>query len=136
MSITVATTRACCGAEQAEWTRRQEARLLPVPYYLLTPTVPQELRGAFLHYPVGIVAVFFTAVASAMKSVCARRKFLGGDTGFIAILHTWTRQTLFHPTSMCSSRPWRSLKAASSSFQQALMPPILNAGASLMGDQL
>jgi hypothetical protein len=27
-----------CGAEQAEWTRRQEARLLPV-YYLLTPTV-------------------------------------------------------------------------------------------------
>jgi len=71
-----------------------------------------------------------------MKSVCARRKFLGGDTGFIAILHTWTRQMLFHPTSMCSSRPWRSLKAAASSFQQGLMPPILNAGASLVGDQL
>ena len=28
------------GPQQAEWTRWQEARLLPV-YYLLTPTVPQ-----------------------------------------------------------------------------------------------
>jgi hypothetical protein len=58
--------------------------------------------GRFCIIPRGIGAVFFTAVASAMKSVCARRKFLGGDTGFIAILHTWTRQMLFHP--MCSSR--------------------------------
>jgi Transposase zinc-binding domain len=50
--------RACprCGArEQAEWTRRQEARLLPVPYYLLTVTVPAELRGVFLRYPVEMV---------------------------------------------------------------------------------
>ena len=28
-------------AEQAEWTRRQEPRLVPVPYYLLMSIVPQ-----------------------------------------------------------------------------------------------
>jgi hypothetical protein len=92
--------RACprCGArEQQEWTRRQEARLLPVPYYLLTVTVPQELRGAFLRYPAEMHPVFFAAVASAVKTLCAKRKYLGGQAGFVAILHTWTRRMLFHP---------------------------------------
>ena len=92
--------RACprCGAaEQAQWTRRQEARLLTAPYYLLTLTAPAEMRSVFLHYPVEMVPVFFAAIASALKALCARRKFLGGNIGFIAILHTWTRRMLFHP---------------------------------------
>jgi hypothetical protein len=66
-------------------------------YYLLTVTVPAELRGVFLRYPVEMVPVFFAAIASALKALCARRKFLGGNIGFIAILHTWSRRMLFHP---------------------------------------
>ena len=92
--------RACprCGAaEQAQWTRRQEARLLPVPYYLLTLTLPAEMRGVFLFYPVEMVPMFFAALADSLKALCARRKFLGGEIGFTAILHTWTRRMLFHP---------------------------------------
>jgi Putative transposase/Transposase zinc-binding domain len=92
--------RACprCGArEQAQWTRRQQARLLPVPYYLLTVTVPAELRGAFLHFPEELYPAFFAAVSGALKALCARRKLLGANIGFIAILHTWTRRMLFHP---------------------------------------
>ena len=57
--------RACprCGAaEQAQWTRRQEARLLPASYYLLTLTAPAEMRSVFLHYPVEMVPVFFAAM--------------------------------------------------------------------------
>jgi putative transposase/transposase-like zinc-binding protein len=92
--------RACprCGArEQAEWARRQQARLLPVPYYLLTLTVPEEMRGVFLHFPQELYPAFFAAVSDALKALCARSKFLGGNIGFIAILHTWTRRMLFHP---------------------------------------
>jgi Putative transposase/Transposase zinc-binding domain len=92
--------RACprCGAaEQAQWTRRQEARLLPVPYYLLTLTLPAEMRGVFLFYPVEMVPMFFAALADSLKALCVRRKFLGGEIGFTAILHTWTRRMLFHP---------------------------------------
>ena len=98
--ITAAITgrvRAAGHASRQQWTRRQEARLLPVPYYLLTLTVPAEMRSVFLHYPVEMVPVFFAAIASALKALCARRKFLGGNIGFIAILHTWTRRMLFHP---------------------------------------
>ena len=92
--------RACprCGAaEQEQWARRQEAQLLPVPYYLLTLTVPAEMRGVFLHYPVEIIPVFFAALVSSLKALCSRRKFLGGEIGFTAVLHTWTRRMLFHP---------------------------------------
>ena len=92
--------RACprCGAaEQAQWTRRQEARLLPVPYYLLTLTVPEQLRAAFRRYPAELHPIFFAAVADSMKALCAKEKYLGGESGFIAVLHTWTRRMLFHP---------------------------------------
>ena len=92
--------RACprCGAaEQAQWTRRQEARLLPVPYYLLTLTAPAEMRGVFLHYPQEFSPAFFAAVSGALKALCASKRFLGGNTGFTAIVHTWTRRMLFHP---------------------------------------
>jgi hypothetical protein len=92
--------RACprCGAaEQAQWTRRQEARLLPVPYYLLTLTVPAEMRNVFLRFPQELYPAFFAAVAGTLKALCARKKLLGGNIGFIAILHTWTRRMLFHP---------------------------------------
>ena len=70
---------------------------MTAPYYLLTLTAPAEMRSVFLHYPVEMVPVFFAAIASALKALCARRKFLGGNIGFIAILHTWTRRMLFHP---------------------------------------
>jgi hypothetical protein len=59
----------------------------------------------FLHYPVEMVPVFFAAIASALKALCARRKFLGGNIGFIAILHTWTRRMLFHPHPLSSAKP-------------------------------
>src|SRR4051812_34901490 len=42
--------RACpkCGAPEADaWQERQRERLLPLPYFLLTFTIPKELRAAF-----------------------------------------------------------------------------------------
>ena len=63
----------------------------------MTLTVPEEMRGVFLHFPQELYPAFFAAVSGALKALCARRKFLGGNIGFIAILHTWTRRMLFHP---------------------------------------
>jgi hypothetical protein len=54
------------------------------------------MRAAFLHFPQELYPAFFAAVSGALKALC-RRKFLGGNIGFIAILHTWSRRMLFHP---------------------------------------
>ena len=92
--------RSCprCGSrEQAVWAARQEARLLPVPYYLVTVTVPDPLRQLFGCYPRELYPLFFAESAAALKDLCANPRHLGGEPGFIAVLHTWTRRMLHHP---------------------------------------
>ena len=87
----------CGGGAQAEWAARQEARLLPVNYYLITITVPDPLRRLFASYPRELYPLFFDQSAEALKELCANPRHLGGEPGFIAVLHTWTRRMLHHP---------------------------------------
>ena len=87
----------CGGADTAAWTARQEARLLPVDYFLVTFTVPQELRGAFARHPEAMHAVLFRESAGALQQVAAERRLLGAELGFVGVLHTWGRQLQHHP---------------------------------------
>ena len=92
--------RACpqCGShDQLVWAARQQARLLPVPYYMLTFTVPEQLRAWFLRYDAVGYKVLFAATATAIKELFANEKHFGGTAGFISVLHTWTRQLGYHP---------------------------------------
>ena len=87
-----------CGSRpQAEWAARQEVRLLPVTYYLVTITVPDPLRRLFESYPCELYPLFFDESAKALKELCSNPRHLGGEPGFIAVLHTWTRRILHHP---------------------------------------
>jgi hypothetical protein len=87
-----------CGSRaQAEWAARQEARLLPVSYYLVTITMPDPVRQLFQSYPRELYPLFFAESAEALKELCANPRYLGGEPGFIAVLQTWTRRMLHHP---------------------------------------
>ena len=88
----------CCGSrEQQIWAARQQARRLPVPYFMLTFTVPEALRGFFLRYDRLAYKSLFAAASGAVKDLFAETKHFGGQAGFTAVLHTWTRQMQFHP---------------------------------------
>jgi hypothetical protein len=87
----------CGGARTAAWTARQEARLLPVPYFLVTFTVPQELRPAFALHPERMHAALFRESAASLQQVAAERRLLGAELGFVGVLHTWGRQLQHHP---------------------------------------
>jgi hypothetical protein len=92
--------RSCpqCGArDQQHWPAAQEARLLPVPYYLLTITVPEALRAFCLRHPRELYDTLLTRSAQALGELCREPKHLGGQGGFIAVLQTWTRRMLYHP---------------------------------------
>lgn len=92
--------RACprCGGQRtAAWTARQEARLLPVEYFLVTFTVPQEARFAFAARPDLLHDLFFAQSAAALQAVAANPRHLGGELGMIGVLHTWGRQLQHHP---------------------------------------
>jgi len=90
--------RAChqCGQGAAkDWAQRQEMKLLPVPYFLVTFTVPEELREVIRAHPQALYAALFRASAGALADVALTR--LGIELGFTGVLHTWTRQLVFHP---------------------------------------
>lgn len=95
--------RSCpqCGArEQQEWTAKQEAKLLPVPYFMVTFTIPEELRQACLAHPKELYAQLLKQSANALRDVIAT-KTVGGVTGFTSVLHTWGRQLQHHPHIHC-----------------------------------
>ena len=69
----------CGGSGTAAWTARQEARLLPVPYFLATFTVPEQLRPVFAARPEAMHAALFRESAAALQQVAAQRRLLGAD---------------------------------------------------------
>ena len=90
--------RACpqCGALQAaDWLEQRTLRLLPVPYFLITFTIPEELRTLFKAQPRFGYNLLFTLTAQALREVALSK--LGGEPGFLGVLHTWSRQLVFHP---------------------------------------
>lgn len=92
--------RACprCGGERtAAWTARQTARLLPVPYFLVTFTVPEKMRPVFAARPEVLHDLFFMQAARALQTVAARTRHLGAELGMVGLLHTWGRQLQHHP---------------------------------------
>lgn len=92
--------RACpsCGRrEQQLWSAKQQSRRLPVPYYMLTFTVPQQLHAPIRAHPKIHYAILFAASSAAVRDLASDRKYLGGESGFISVLHTWTRKIAFHP---------------------------------------
>ncbi len=92
--------RACpqCGAlDQQQWAAAQEARLLPVPYFLLTFTLPEGLRALSYGHQSWFYDAMFQAAAETLRDFSEDPKHLGGTPGFTMVLHTWTRQMLYHP---------------------------------------
>lgn len=87
----------CGGADTAAWTARQEARLLPVPYFLVTFTLPAQLRAVACARPDLLHDLLFGESAAALQEVAAVPRLLGAELGFIGVLHTWGRQLQHHP---------------------------------------
>ncbi len=91
-----------CGAlAQARWVERQERSVLPVDYHHVVFTVPDLLNPLFLANPGKAYRLLFTAVSETLLEVAANPRHLGAQTGFTAVLHTWTQTLLFHPHIHC-----------------------------------
>ena len=91
--------RSCprCGAlDQQIWSARQEARLLPVPYFLVTFTIPQELRSLCHAHPGILYDLILRESAAALQDLIATN-YHGARGGFLSVLHTWGRRIQHHP---------------------------------------
>lgn len=79
------------------WLAQQHALLLPVPYFLVTFTLPAGLRAVARQHPRTIYTLLFRASAAALQQLAQDPRFLGGQIGMLGVLQTWTRDLRFHP---------------------------------------
>jgi ssDNA-binding Zn-finger/Zn-ribbon topoisomerase 1 len=87
-----------CQNEQAnEWLQAQQSLLLPVPHFLVTFTLPAELRVVARSNQKTIYHLLFHASSAALQQLAQDPRFVGGRLGMVGVLHTWTRQLLYHP---------------------------------------
>jgi len=80
-----------------EWLEAQQGLLLPVPYFLLTFTLPAEIRSLAFGHQELIYNLLFRASAAAAQSLAQDPRFVGGQIGLIGVLHTWGRNLSYHP---------------------------------------
>lgn len=87
----------CHGADTKRWLTKREKELLPIPYFHLVFTLPSELRNAVRSNQKVLYSVLFEAAIAALTKLGLDRKYLGGQLGMVAVLHTWTRAKEYHP---------------------------------------
>src|SRR5206468_7169723 len=87
-----------CQQDAAQaWLVRQQDLLLPVPYFLLTFTLPPALRDLARTHQRRLYTLLFQASAAALQQLAHDPRFLGGQIGMLGVLQTWTRDLRFHP---------------------------------------
>src|SRR6266545_651312 len=87
-----------CQNEQANaWLQEQKDLLLPTHHFLVTFTLPAELRPLARSHQKTIYNLLFRASSAALQQLALDPRFVGGRLGMVGVLHTWTRQLLYHP---------------------------------------
>src|SRR6266545_3543253 len=77
--------------------QEQSELLLPTHHFLVTFTLPAELRAVARSHQKTIYNLLFRTSAAALLQLAQDPRFVGGRLGMVGVLHTWTRQLLYHP---------------------------------------
>ena len=87
----------CQNHETSIWLDRQQAKLLPVDYFMATFTLPYELRFLAWDHQNLVYNLLFACASSTLKDFGLNPKNLGADIGMTAVLHTHSRRLDYHP---------------------------------------
>src|SRR5437899_2853117 len=91
----------CQSLARAQWLQDRQAELLPVEYFHVVFTLPEEIAALAYQNKEVIYGLLFRAAAETLRTIAADPKHLGAEIGFLAVLHTWGQNLLFHPHLHC-----------------------------------
>ena len=91
----------CQGSACARWTEDRAGERLPVEYFHVVFTLPDEFNALAPANRRVLYGVLFAAVGQTLLEVAANPKHLGARVGFIGILHTWGQNLSPHPHVHC-----------------------------------
>jgi hypothetical protein len=84
-----------------QWLAARASEVLPVPYFHVVFTVPQELAAIGLQNKSVFYELLLRISAETMLEVAANPDHLGAQIGFLSVLHTWGQNLLHHPHVHC-----------------------------------
>lgn len=87
----------CQNYETTLWLERQRKKLLPVDYFMVTLTLPAQLRSFAWKQQKFAFNLLFKTSSQALRQAATNPRFLGGEIVMSGVLHTHSRRLDFHP---------------------------------------
>ena len=87
----------CQNHESQRWLERQQEKLLPVTYFMITFTLPAQMRPLAWHHQRAIYDLLFKVSWETLESFGINDKQLKGKLGATGVLHTHSRKLDYHP---------------------------------------
>ena len=109
----------CQNHSATQWLERQQRKLLPVEYFMVTFTLPFELRALAKANQRTVYALLFQCAVATLKAFGLNDKGLAAELAMTVVLHTHTRRLDYHPHVHCivpgggvntRRNEWRKLK--------------------------
>jgi hypothetical protein len=91
----------CQATSRAKWLAARQNEVLPVPYFHVVFTLPQQIGGLALQNALVIYTLLFRAVSETLLTMARDPTRLGAAIGFLAVLHTWGQNLHLHPHLHC-----------------------------------
>jgi hypothetical protein len=91
----------CQSIAREKWIIKRKEELLPVKYFHIVFTIPEELNRIALQNKKIIYDILFKAGSETLLQLGNDEKHLGGEIGIIAVLHTWGQSLTEHPHLHC-----------------------------------
>lgn len=91
----------CQNLPKERWLEDRKNDLLPIPYFHVVFTLPDDLNTLALQNKKNIYALLLKTSSETLLELGEDPKHLGAQIGFISILHTWGQNLLDHPHVHC-----------------------------------
>lgn len=87
----------CQTTNREQWIMQRQKDLLPVGYFHVVFTIPEQINTFCMHHPEAVYTILFDAAKQTIESFAQDEKHLGAQTGIISVLHTWGQNLSLHP---------------------------------------
>jgi len=87
----------CQHHESQQWLERQRQKRVPATYFLITFTLPAELRALAWHHQRTVYDLLCRCSWETLRTFSRNDKQLAGTPGAISVLHTHSRRLDYHP---------------------------------------
>jgi len=91
----------CQNLKREQWVLDREKHLLPITYYHIVFTIPDDLNRLCLVNQKVMYDILFKSASETISDLAKDEKHIGGKVGFLCVLHTWGQNLMHHPHLHC-----------------------------------